>query len=53
MSSMLPESYRIMMLENGYDLTPGALMLLPGANSDLVAMGFQMSAATPITPSGS
>lgn len=47
MSSPIPENYRRMMLEMGYHLDPRALMLLPGMNPELVAMGFQMSAATP------
>jgi len=50
-SSPLPESYRMMMLEMGYNLDPRALMMLPGVNPELVAMGFQMSAATPVHPS--
>lgn len=48
MSSPLPESYRIMMVEMGYNLDSRAVMLLPGTNPELVAMGFQMSAATPV-----
>jgi hypothetical protein len=48
MSSPLPESYRAMLLENGYRLADGALMLLPGDSPELVALGFQMSAATPV-----
>jgi len=48
MSSPVPESYRAMMLENNYHLAPGSLMLLPGMTPELVAMGFQMSAATPV-----
>ena len=48
MSSPIPESYRAMMLENNYHLAPGSLMLLPGVSPELVAMGFQMSAATPV-----
>jgi len=48
MSSTIPDSYRVMMLENNYHLAANALMLLPGMSSDLVAMGFQMSAATPV-----
>jgi len=48
MSSPLPESYRRMMLEMGYNLDSRALMLLPGMDPELVAMGFQMSAATPV-----
>ena len=47
-SSPVPESYRKMMLEMGYSLDSRALMMLPGVNSELVAMGFQMSAATPV-----
>jgi len=48
MSSPLPQSYRAVMLENNYHLSPKALMLLPGTSPELVAMGFQMSAATPV-----
>lgn len=48
MSSPIPDSYRVMMLESNYHVAPEALMLLPGASPDLVAMGFQMSAATPV-----
>ncbi len=47
-SSPVPDSYRATMLENGYHLAPGALMLFPGMSPELVAMGFQMSAATPV-----
>ncbi|MBM7643959.1 hypothetical protein JOD45_000150 [Scopulibacillus daqui] len=48
LSSPLPESYREMMVETGYQIEPGALMMLPGTNGDLVSLGFQMSAATPV-----
>jgi hypothetical protein len=48
MSSMLPESYRAMMLETGYSLKENAVMMLPGISPELVEMGFVMSAATPI-----
>jgi len=48
MSAPVPDSYRQMMLEMGYNLDSKALMLLPGMNPELVAMGFQMSAATPV-----
>lgn len=48
MSSPLPESYRAMLRESGYRLAPESLMLLPGTSPELVAMGFQMSAATPV-----
>lgn len=48
-SSPLPESYRIMMLENGYNMAEGASMMLPGINPELVEMGFVMSMATPVS----
>jgi hypothetical protein len=48
MSSTLPASYRDVLVENSYRLDPTALMLLPGMSADLVALGFQMSAATPV-----
>ncbi|UOY91677.1 VWA domain-containing protein [Ectobacillus sp. JY-23] len=48
MSSVIPESYREMMIETGYSIQPGALMMLPGTSADLVSLGFQMSAATPV-----
>lgn len=49
MSSPLPESYRIMMAESGYNLDPGAVMMLPGMSPDLVEMGFVMSMSTPVS----
>lgn len=48
MSSVLPESYREMLIEADYLLKPGALMMLPGSCAELVSIGFQMSAATPV-----
>jgi len=48
MSSLIPETYRLMMQEEKYQLTKGAVMLLPGSSPDLVAMGFQMSGSTAI-----
>jgi hypothetical protein len=48
MSSVIPESYREMMMETGYSIQKGALMMLPGTSADLVSLGFQMSAATPV-----
>ncbi len=47
-SSPIPQSYRIMMQEMGYNIAEDAVMLLPGATPELVQMGFQMSAATPV-----
>ncbi|MCC6313478.1 MAG: VWA domain-containing protein [Thermomicrobiales bacterium] len=49
MSSPLPESYRTVLLESGYQLTPGAVMMLPGMSAELVEMGFVMSTSTPVT----
>lgn len=48
MSSTLPESYREMLFEADYQLGKGAMMMLPGACAELVSIGFQMSAATPV-----
>lgn len=47
MSSPLPESYRLVMKENGYGISSGALMMLPGQSSELIEMGFVMSGSTP------
>ena len=48
MSSPLPASYRDSLAESSYQLDDGALMLLPGTSAELVALGLQMSAATPV-----
>ncbi|GGA38776.1 vWA domain-containing protein [Paenibacillus physcomitrellae] len=48
MSSPLPPSYREMLQEADYQLSEEALMLLPGTCAELVSVGFQMSAATPV-----
>ncbi|ANS75336.1 hypothetical protein AWM70_12560 [Paenibacillus yonginensis] len=48
MSSVLPESYRELMVESAYSIRRGALMMLPGTSSDLISLGFQMSASTPV-----
>lgn len=48
MSSALPESYRKMMTEFSYTLQSGALMMLPGSSHEMVSLGFQISASTPI-----
>lgn len=47
-SSPVPDSYRQMMQESGYSLSNGAVMMFPGTSTELVGLGFQMSAATPI-----
>lgn len=48
MSSPLPDSYANMIRDEGYALTPGSRMLIPGSNSDLIELAFTMSGATPI-----
>ncbi|MNJ44935.1 hypothetical protein D3C77_400090 [compost metagenome] len=48
MSSIVPDTYRDMMRESAYSIQKGALMMLPGTSKDLISLGFQMSAATPI-----
>lgn len=48
MSSLLPESYCRTLRESGYRISPGARMVLPGHTPEFVALGFQMSAATPV-----
>jgi hypothetical protein len=46
MSSELPESYHRGLAQNGYNLAPGALMMLPGETPELVGLALQMSAAS-------
>jgi len=46
MSSIIPESYRELMLEMGFRIASGATMMIPGTSPELVELGFQMSAAT-------
>lgn len=48
LSSPIPESYRAVMLEFGYRLGANARMMFPGFSPELVSLGFQMSAATPV-----
>ena len=47
-SSPLPNSYRIMMSESGYNISNQAVMMLPGSNPELLEMGFVMSMSTPV-----
>jgi len=47
-SSPLPDSYRIMMRESGYNIADNAMMMIPGMTPALVEMGFVMSMSTPI-----
>ncbi len=49
MSSPLPPTYSEVIQEEGYALKPGARMLIPGANKDLIELAFTMSGATPTT----
>jgi hypothetical protein len=46
MSSTLPESYREMMEEMDYHISPNASMLLPGTSPELVQMAFAMATTT-------
>jgi Mg-chelatase subunit ChlD len=48
LSSPVPESYQDMLRKDGYNLHDRAVMLLPGTSPDMVALGFQMSTATPV-----
>lgn len=50
-TSRIPESYRMIMLEHNFHLSNEAIMLFPAMTRELVAMGFQMSAATPVSRS--
>ena len=50
-SSPIPEGYRMMMKEAGYNIAEGAVMMLPGMTKELVEMGFVMSTATPVARS--
>lgn len=47
MSSVLPERYRSIIQESGYNLAQGAVMMLPGMSPELVKLGFVMSMSTP------
>jgi hypothetical protein len=49
MSSPIPQTYASVMAEMGYKLAPGARMLFPGENPEIVELGFAMSGATPVT----
>jgi hypothetical protein len=49
MSSMIPDSYLANLREFGYQLQPGAHMLMPGDTPELLRLGFVMSGATPTT----
>lgn len=53
MSSPLPDSYRVMMRESGYNISENAVMMIPGMTPALVEMGFVMSMSTPIGQEGS
>jgi hypothetical protein len=49
MSSTIPDSYRIVMQEFGYNLNPGVRMFFPAENLGLLELAFAMSGATPLT----
>ncbi len=46
MSSPLPTSYHSVMNEQGYRISPSAIMMLPGTDMSLIEMGFVMSSST-------
>jgi hypothetical protein len=48
-SSRLPRSYLSALRQDGYALEDDAVMMLPGHHAELVSLGFQMSASTPVS----
>lgn len=48
MSSPIPDAYRKVMQENGYNIASDAIMMLPGHDLALIEMGFVMSSSTRI-----
>lgn len=48
-SSPLPPTYRTVMVERGYAVDLGAVMMLPGNKSELVEMAFTMAMSTPVS----
>jgi len=46
MSSPVPDSYRVMILEMGYNIAEDALMFFPGMTPELVEMAFQITTVT-------
>ena len=50
MSSEIPPTYRSVMAEMGYKLSPASHMFFPGNQPEIVELGFSMSGATPVTP---
>jgi uncharacterized protein YegL len=48
MSSPIPDTYLGEMQEFGYQLQPGAPMMFPAQNKELIRMAFTMSGATPV-----
>jgi len=47
-SSIMPETYRQMMREFGYDLASGSYLMFPGTTPEMVEMAFLMSTNTPV-----
>lgn len=47
LSSNLPNGYANVLAEEGYSLSAGSRMIIPGSNSDLIELAFAMSQATP------
>jgi len=48
MSSKIPESYWAIINEMGFRLDRDAILLFPGYSTELIELGFQMSATTPV-----
>lgn len=48
MSSALPESYWSIINEMGFSIDRDSILLFPGYSIELMELGFQMSAATPV-----
>lgn len=47
-SSVLPDSFRQTLQNEGFNIFQGARMMLPGNSSKLVSLGFTMAGSTPI-----
>lgn len=47
MSSVLPDSYRETVNEMGYNIEANIRMMIPAVDSDILSLGFAMSASTP------
>jgi len=48
----LPDGYRVIRRESGYNIAENAVMMIPGMTPALVEMGFVMSMSTPMGQEG-